>query len=385
MQCRQCGGPLDPVRGCVACAGRRPRAIVGGGFLVDDGAPTRLEPALDPLTGRVLAGRFQLLHPIGVGSTGRVYKARHLGLDRFACVKVLTPWSRPTERDVRRFEREARAAARVDHPHVVQVYDVGSDGELRYIAMELVEGPRLDALLARESPLDGARACTLGAQIADAVGAAHACGVVHRDLRAGNVLVTTHRGAERVKVLDFGVARLLDGDSTRETPLENRPLRSPEERAGGIADARSDLWALGVVLHQLATGVLPHAAGGAASSAGDVPDAYETLVRELLVDEPALRPATALDVRDRLRRLAAEAPRTKVPRAPPALSSPVPPAAVAAPPALGEPATVRLAATEAIVADDDDAIRAAFGPQRRARWIALGLAALVVAALVALA
>ena len=160
---------------------------------------------------RTLAGRYELAEVIGRGGMGTVYRATDVILQRTVAVKVLAAALADEDPShIARFEREARAAASLSHPGVVTVYDSGVDGTTRFIVMEYVEGRGLDAIVRDEGRLEPDRAVAIIERVADALGAAHAAGIVHRDIKPANVMVAAD-GA--VKVLDFGIARALGGTS----------------------------------------------------------------------------------------------------------------------------------------------------------------------------
>lgn len=217
----------------------------------------------DPYIGRTIAGKFHVLELIGQGGMGRVYKARHTTLDRLVCVKMLRPALLEDQTVVGRFEREAKAASRLNHPHSIQVLDFGQDelGTL-YLVMEYVAGRDLRRTLRDEFPLDEARICHVMAQVLSALGEAHAQNVIHRDLKPENIMLEPRRGEpDHVKVLDFGIAKVLDPDVpglTRADVVCGTPhYMSPEQATGSAFDARADLYAVGVILYQLTTGTLP--------------------------------------------------------------------------------------------------------------------------------
>jgi serine/threonine protein kinase len=199
------------------------------------------------LEGRILDGRYRLGSLLGVGGMARVYLASDRVLERQVAVKVLSP---PYAQDpvfVERFRREARSAARLSHPNIVAVFDSGSDAGEHYLVMEYVAGQSLAELLADQGRLAPRRAAELGVEVCAALAAAHAQGLVHRDVKPANVLV----GAEgRVKVADFGIVKAaatvtLTGTGT---VLGTAAYLSPEQAQGGPVDARSDLYSLGCVL-----------------------------------------------------------------------------------------------------------------------------------------
>jgi eukaryotic-like serine/threonine-protein kinase len=216
----------------------------------------------DPRVGTVL-GRHVLVRLLGEGGMGAVYQARHQDLGRPAALKVLHErYARSA--DVRlRFVREGQAAARVRHPNVVDVYDVGVEGNEPYLVMELLEGEDLSQTLAREGALSVARTADLLLPVVAAVAAAHDIGVVHRDLKPENIFLSDERGGVRPKVLDFGISKLMDpGDAQPLTGtgafLGTPQYMSPEQAQGAkYIDHRSDQYSLGVILYQCATGRRP--------------------------------------------------------------------------------------------------------------------------------
>jgi eukaryotic-like serine/threonine-protein kinase len=289
---------------------------------------------------RVLADRYRLDEVIGRGGMSTVYRATDLSLDRVVAVKVaMDPL---LERDpvyASRFKREARAAAGISNSGVATVYDAGADGPTRYIVMEYVEGRDLAALLRDEGPLAPNRAAGIAEQVADTLAAAHAAGIVHRDIKPGNVMVTPDG---HVKVLDFGIARTTDGVNLTQTAsvLGTAPYMSPEQAMGQPADARSDIYSLGCVLYEMLTGKPPfmgdlpaavlhqHVRVAPKSPRAvnpNVPPALDALVLEMLAKSPDDRPQTAAEVRDRLAGLdSTTAATTPLPPAPPPTMRTVP-------------------------------------------------------------
>ena len=208
------------------------------------------------LEGRVLAGRYKLIEQIGAGGMARVYRGVDDVLDRTVAVKVLAP---PFDEDsafVARFEREARAAAGLSHPGVVSVFDTGSEDGIHFIVMEDVEGETLAAVIRQEGPLEPRRAAQIAREVCDALAAAHDKGLVHRDIKPGNVMVTP---SGVVKVMDFGIARALTGQTLTRTgtTLGTAAYLSPEQAQGLPADGRSDLYSLGCTLYEMLTGQPP--------------------------------------------------------------------------------------------------------------------------------
>src|SRR3989475_3215615 len=208
--------------------------------------------------GQVLSARYTLGRRLGVGGMATVFQGSDRVLDRTVAVKVLAP---PFDADpafVDRFRREAQAAASLSHPNVVAVFDTGSDGPVHYIVMEFVEGATLAEILRHEGAFPPARVVTIGVAICSALDAAHARGLVHRDVKPGNVMLTP---AGDLKVTDFGIARATASDSSTRSGvvLGTAAYLSPEQARGEQADARSDLYALGCVLYELVTGRPPFA------------------------------------------------------------------------------------------------------------------------------
>jgi serine/threonine protein kinase len=208
------------------------------------------------LSGRTLSGRYEILDRLGQGGMGQVYHARDVLLGRLVALKVLWPHLAASEAAQERFRREARAAARLNHPAVVAVYDHGADEDLQFLVMEHVEGRTLKEMLAEEGPLTPDRAVAVAIGLADALAAAHAAGIVHRDIKPGNVIVCSDGS---VKVMDFGIARAVTAETVSETAavVGTAAYLSPEQAAGGRVDARTDLYALGVVLYEMLVGEPP--------------------------------------------------------------------------------------------------------------------------------
>jgi serine/threonine-protein kinase len=210
-----------------------------------------MEPTSAPLAGETF-GKCQLLRLLGKGGMGSVYLAEHLFLKRRVAIKILSRDLCAEPEEVGRFEREAVAAARLDHENIVRIHDVDEEGGRPYIVMEYVEGEDLDDLIRRRGPLPVRRTAEIVREVARALEHAHASGVVHRDIKPANVLL---RKDGRVKITDFGLARQV---GERELAADGTVLGtpfyvSPEQAQGLPADGRSDIYSLGVTFYQALT------------------------------------------------------------------------------------------------------------------------------------
>src|SRR6266498_374213 len=212
-------------------------------------------------------GPYEILGAVGAGGMGEVYKARDTRLERTVAVKVLPQHLSASDEGRQRFEREAKAISQLAHPHICALYDVGREGEIEFLVMEYLEGVTLSERLAR-GPVPTEQVLRFGIEIADALDKAHRQGIVHRDLKPGNVMLTK----SGVKLLDFGLAKLRQGEShplasrlsalaTQDTPLTAEgtilgtlQYMAPEQLEGKEADARTDIFAFGAVLYEMATG-----------------------------------------------------------------------------------------------------------------------------------
>jgi serine/threonine-protein kinase len=202
----------------------------------------------------VIGGRFELLGLLGTGGMGSVYKARDRELGELVALKMLHPELANSPARLERFRQEVRLARRVTHPAVARTYDIGEHGPARFLTMEFIEGEALSGRLGREGRLSVSRTLELARPICSGLAAAHAVGVVHRDLKPDNVLISR---TGRVVITDFGVAREVAGVHSTGAPIGTPAYMAPEQIDGGAIDARTDLYALGVMLYQMVTGELP--------------------------------------------------------------------------------------------------------------------------------
>ncbi|MFI0739835.1 protein kinase [Streptomyces sp. NPDC021100] len=268
------------------------------------------------MNGRVIADRYELATVIGQGGMGQVWTGYDRRLDRRVAVKLLRP-DRMAGTDGgdelrRRFVRECRVTAQVDHHGLVTVHDAGSDGEDLYLVMQFVEGADLADHLAEHEPYPWPWAVSVAAQLCSVLAAVHAVPIIHRDLKPRNVMI---RPDGSVLVLDLGVASVMDADTTRLTrtgsPIGSPAYMAPEQAMGGAVGPYTDLYALGVLLHELLSGEVPFAGSTALGVLHrhlyeppvpvrrlrpEAPPALEELVLRLLAKDPQDRPADAQEV-----------------------------------------------------------------------------------------
>ncbi len=220
------------------------------------------------MIGRQIAGRYQVLERLGEGAMGEVYLVEHVALGRKEALKILHATLDDNPDLVNRFRREARATNRLQHPNIVVVYDFGQLPDDRFfITTEYAEGESLDILLRKQGALTVPRALHVLAQLADAIDHAHSRGVIHRDLKPGNMVLVEKRGqADVLKVLDFGIAKIIAPDysetmiATKQGQVFGTPAyMAPEQVGGQGADPRIDLYALGCIAHELVVGLPPFA------------------------------------------------------------------------------------------------------------------------------
>ncbi|NPV29791.1 MAG: Stk1 family PASTA domain-containing Ser/Thr kinase [Firmicutes bacterium] len=208
------------------------------------------------MVGKILGNRYEIVAKLGSGGMAHVYQARCRILNRIVTVKILRAELAEDKEFVQRFRREAQTVASLSHPNVVSIYDIGEEAGIPYLVMEYVEGSNLKEIIEREGPLPPAEAANLGAQVCAALAHAHEKGIIHRDIKPHNILVTP---AGRVKVTDFGLARVLSLPSATQSGSVMGSVHyfSPEQARGEEVGPKSDLYSLGVVLYEVVTGHVP--------------------------------------------------------------------------------------------------------------------------------
>ncbi|MFJ5883512.1 protein kinase [Kitasatospora cineracea] len=261
------------------------------------------------MIGRMLNGRYELGEILGVGGMATVYRALDHQLGRPVAVKVLNGGLADDPRFAERFAREARSAALLAHPRIVTVFDSGVDQGSPYLVMELVHGATLGRVIAEQGVLPVERAVGIAAAVLDGLAAAHAQGLVHRDIKPGNIMITQDGG---VKVVDFGIARAGSSAGPQLTQtasvLGTAAYLSPEQATAAPVDGRADLYAVGCVLYEMLTGAPPFTADtpvavtfkhvteyplAVSAHRPDVPPALDAAILRLLAKNPAERPADA--------------------------------------------------------------------------------------------
>jgi serine/threonine protein kinase len=291
--------------------------------------------------GDLVAGRFRVARTLGEGASGVVYEAHDLVRDLDVALKVIHRHLL-TDRQIRsRFDREGTILRHLDGDNLVRLLDHGEDDGLLYMALELAPGESLESLLVREGPLPIDRAVRIVLEVCAALEAAHAAGVVHRDLKPSNVMVEGDGGRDRIRVLDFGMAKVMRGESFGSTALTEQNMvfgtpeyMSPEQARGDELDARCDVYAAGVILYELLTGSVPFSGPTAVATmtahlteqviapttrAPDraIPTALEAVTLHALAKERHARYPTATSLREALARAMRDPADTESIRPPP--------------------------------------------------------------------
>ena len=303
-----------------------PGYVVAAELLVESASPLWLGKSIS---------HYQIISLLGQGGMGEVYRARDLKLDRTVALKILPADVATDAERLRRFVSEAKAASALNHPHVATIYEIGEADGVRFIAMEYVEGQTLAAKI-NGAPLAINEIVEIGSQIADALDEAHSKGITHRDIKPANVMLTPR---EQVKVLDFGLAKITQPqsiDSNVSTLAKTKsgvvmgtvPYMSPEQALGRDVDYRSDIFSLGVVLYEMATGRLPFAGSSTSDTLDrilhaqpdamarfnyDVPVELERIVRKCLEKERERRYQSARELLVDLKNLKRESAATLLP------------------------------------------------------------------------
>jgi len=281
-------------------------------------------PGTDPLVGRTLDEKYYVEERLGSGGMGKVYRARHLSMDRPVAIKFLRQRFSEDEAARTRLLTEARAAVALRHANAVSVTDFGQTVEgWVYIVMELLQGRTLREIVSREAPLETARATSIMLQASDAVAAAHQAGIIHRDLKPSNILITQSADQPAVvKVLDFGIAKFFAGNeddagdlAQTNTVIGTPRYMSPEQYCGNELTPATDVYSLGVILYEMLTGMVPFSGSTPAEIAqkhandtphsprevvAAIPEDVERIVLHALEKEPSDRPPNAVVFRREL-------------------------------------------------------------------------------------
>lgn len=210
------------------------------------------------MASKVLAGRYELFEKIGEGGMSVVYKAKDRLLNRYVAIKVLKPEFIRDRKFIESFRRESQAAASLSHPNIVNIFDVGQEGNIHYIVMELMQGSTLSELIREQGPLPYTRVIEITKQIAAALSVAHKNNLIHRDVKPHNVMMTADGTA---KITDFGIAKAINSSTIADTMsggiMGSVHYFSPEQARGGYVDEKSDIYSLGIVMYEMLTGRVP--------------------------------------------------------------------------------------------------------------------------------
>lgn len=205
-------------------------------------------------TGMIIGERYEIVGKIGSGGMADVYKGKDHKLNWYVAIKVLKPEFREDTKFIKKFQTEAQSAAGLTHPNVVNVYDVGNDDGVYYIVMELIEGITLKEYISKKGKLSIKEATSIAIQVSMGLEAAHSHGIVHRDVKPQNIIISTDG---KVKVTDFGIARAASSNTISSNAMGSVHYSSPEQVRGGYSDEKSDIYSLGITLYEMVTGVVP--------------------------------------------------------------------------------------------------------------------------------
>ena len=270
----------------------------------------------DRMSSKVIAGRYEILQKIGDGGMAVVYESRDRLLNRYVAVKILKPEYSGDAKFIENFRKESHAAASLSHPNIVNIYDVGREGNINYIVMELVDGRPLSQIIEEEAPMDYRRVIEISKQVAAGLSAAHNHGIIHRDVKPHNILI----GEDGIaKIADFGIAKAVSTttiiDGTGSQVMGSVHYFSPEQAKGAAADYRSDIYSLGIVMYEMLTGEVPFDADNPVSVAlmqinneitppselvDGIPPSLERIVLKATRKDPAERFGSADEMIDAL-------------------------------------------------------------------------------------
>ncbi|PZM82458.1 MAG: hypothetical protein DKT66_10670 [Candidatus Melainabacteria bacterium] len=279
---------------------------------------------VDKLEGQILDGKYKIVEYIGSGGMSTVYKARHIVLDKILALKLLQPHLLGNARFVQRFQREAQAMARMQHPNLLTVHECGFLEGVPFLLLDFIDGKSLDVIIAERSRLSVGQMIAIIMQVSDGLINAHDNGVVHRDIKPANIMISENiKGRELVKVVDFGLAKMLESEQSviqqkisREGNSAGSPMyMSPEQCVGDPADARTDIYALGCVMYECLTGNPPLFGASVletfnkvmnekpqpVSSVVEIPQELDALILKCLEKKPSDRPASVLEFRAALK------------------------------------------------------------------------------------
>jgi tetratricopeptide (TPR) repeat protein len=276
---------------------------------LSESARSQRDTALDSTHGASASGdqaRYEILEEIGRGGMGRVYRARDRRLGREVALKRMPPGLRDHPAAVALFQREAQAAARMNHPNIVTLYDADQEQGHLFITMELLEGLPLNALLERHGPFGPKQTVQLALLACAGLSYAHDQGIVHRDIKTSNIFITREK---TLKIMDFGLAKMIEAVRDQDASvIAGTPFyMAPEQSAGMVVDGRTDLYGLGVMLYEMSTGRLPFSEGNVGEQhrtaprpdpsaiVADYPLALAQLIQRLMAISPEDRPASASD------------------------------------------------------------------------------------------